>query len=182
MPIRSCWGQCISLRPPLFSLFLPSISPNPSPTPARIAVATLPWVPMRADGKPPGGFHSVSLPNLASVPLIIKTNVYTLHLSFSLLPLSLFQPVCALPRFPAPISWGVQAMLTHSRMWYLIDAKSKRPGRLASQIGSILQGRSLIRPMTHPTIPIPRPPPHPHRCQAQDLPSPLPSTAAPSHA
>lgn len=32
-------------------------------------------------------------------------------------------------------------MLTHSRMWYLIDAKSKRPGRLASQIGSILQGK-----------------------------------------
>ena len=44
-------------------------------------------------------------------------------------------------------------MLTHARVWYLIDAKSQRPGRLASQIGSILQGRSHLtnthRPPTH---------------------------------
>eukprot|EP00040_Diaphanoeca_grandis_P004431 m.28704 g.28704 ORF g.28704 m.28704 type:complete len:185 (-) comp15958_c1_seq1:69-623(-) len=34
-----------------------------------------------------------------------------------------------------------RALLTHSRVWYIIDAKQQRPGRLASQIVKVLQGK-----------------------------------------
>jgi ribosomal protein L13 len=36
---------------------------------------------------------------------------------------------------------AARAVLTHGRLWYRIDAKGQRPGRLASSVASILMGK-----------------------------------------
>jgi len=38
-------------------------------------------------------------------------------------------------------------MLTHSRVWYLMDAANQRPGRIAAQISAVLQGK--YKPIFH---------------------------------
>ena len=102
MPIRSC---AVHLPPfPLFSPFLSLLlPPYPSPNIPREFLSRPPMGSNACRGQPPGGSHSVSLPNLAYVPLIIDKRVHlaSLFLRFSLSSL-LFQPVCALPRFPPP--------------------------------------------------------------------------------
>eukprot|EP00039_Didymoeca_costata_P013780 m.214599 g.214599 ORF g.214599 m.214599 type:complete len:190 (+) comp15869_c4_seq6:171-740(+) len=43
-----------------------------------------------------------------------------------------------------------RALLTHTRVWYLIDAANQRPGRLATQISPILQGK--YKPIFHRSV------------------------------
>lgn len=42
-----------------------------------------------------------------------------------------------------------QSLLTHTRLWYLIDAKDQINGRLAAYIAQILQGKT--KPIYHPS-------------------------------
>ena len=39
-------------------------------------------------------------------------------------------------------------MLTHTRMWYLLDAKGQAPGRIATMVCPLLQGKH--KPIYHP--------------------------------
>lgn len=40
-----------------------------------------------------------------------------------------------------------RALLTHTRLWYLIDGRAQRPGRLATMLSSVLQGK--YKPIFH---------------------------------
>lgn len=40
--------------------------------------------------------------------------------------------------------------MTHTRLWYLIDAQGQTPGRLASMLSPILQGK--YKPVYHPSV------------------------------
>lgn len=50
------------------------------------------------------------------------------------------------PDFPTP---APQAFLTHTKRWYLLDAKGQKVGRLAAQISTVLQGKT--KPIYHPS-------------------------------
>jgi len=50
------------------------------------------------------------------------------------------------PDFPIP---APQAFLTHTKRWYLLDAKGQKVGRLAAQISTVLQGKT--KPIYHPS-------------------------------
>ena len=40
--------------------------------------------------------------------------------------------------------------MTHSRVWYLLDAKGQAPGRIANMLSPILQGKNKV--VYHPTV------------------------------
>ncbi len=43
-----------------------------------------------------------------------------------------------------------QSLLTHTRVWHTIDAAGQPPGRLATQIVQLLQGK--YKPVFHPGV------------------------------
>ena len=46
-------------------------------------------------------------------------------------------------------STASKAFLTHSKRWYLVDAKGQKVGRLAAQLATVLQGKT--KPIFHPS-------------------------------